>query len=108
MVIDEQKIECTVSFLRDGSEDSSLDVKDAVVHLFQHAYDTSTLFWYGVVELPVSDEEFRIVLQIPHHSRRVRFFLCDGRHGAARMLNAEQRGLVYRLSFVGITKLTAD
>ena len=48
MDLNEQKIECNVSFLRDDSDNSSLDVKDAVVHLFQHAYDNSTLFWYGV------------------------------------------------------------
>ncbi len=107
-MLTEQKVECQVSFLRDGAGDSSLEIKGALVHLFQHEYDSKTVFWYGVTELSISDNEFGAILQIPHHSRRIRFFLPDARHGTAIMLNAEQRGLVYRLSFIGITQLCAD
>jgi hypothetical protein len=92
----------------------------AVIHLFEHEYDTETKFWYGVAEVVCTLKEIHDASQkagLPHASGslnipkfKLRIELPDGRFGIALELNAmfdmDWESDHTKIAFFGETPLT--
>ena len=83
---------------------------DGVLHLFEHQYDSATVFWYGVAEIRCSIEQFDAAMHISTpEANCIGVTLDDGREGIARMLNSccviDQESTYTRVSLTGWTNL---
>ncbi len=89
---------------------------DAVVHLFEHRYDATTVFWYGAAEIGCTTDDYRRCVNEAKNEGPLwmRVELSDGRWGGAALLDSGLKDTFYgpdagsfcKMTFVGNTGLT--